>query len=438
MSKILQSNLCLNPDTGDFEVVRIESTISLDKNNNYIRSDDGSEKSLVDLGYIIENVDTAIFHINDILLTKRFIEFAEELKNIEIAKSEICIITNDNNFKSVICVVSENILSSNTLTFNVDSYSSTVRASVLEDMNTIKLNTISETENIKNIAITEITDTKVKAIEETNNIKTTSITEINNIKTDSIASINEIKDEAQSVVENIKTVSVAEISNTKTEAISETENIKTLAIEEITNVAQTFKDYVASLGDILAKVENKVDDEIFIGMVFDYAGDINELPSEYVLAQGQEVSRTGGYAKIFKRLGVIWGAGNGSTTFNLLDGRAAVSKGAGQSSADKYPPYKGKSIIENRGAVGSYQGTAGINIIGEWGSGGNGINAGILGMISSGSFEKGAASSSHFAREPSGSTVSNHVRLNSSLTNPTGKTNRDNNFAVHKVIYIGG
>ena len=398
MSKILQSNLCLNPDTGNFEVVRIESTISLDKNNNYIRSDDGSEKSLVDLGYIIENVDSAIFHINDRPLTKRFIEFAEELKNIEIANSEICIITNDNNFKSVICVASENILSSNTLTFNVDSYSSTVRASVLEDMNTIKLNTISETENIKNIAITEITETKIEATDEIIDTKIKAIEETNNIKSSSITEIN---------------------------------NIKNLAIEEITSVAQTFKDYVASLGDILDKVESKVDDEIFIGMVFDYAGDINELPSQYVLAQGQEVSRTGGYAKIFKRLGVIWGAGNGSTTFNLLDGRAAVSKGAGQSSADKYPPYKGKSIIEDRGDVGSYQGTA-IRIIkgwfrsGDWGSRAQPDNQLFTWE---GDYAEKISYNTGNGRHK--------VTFDSSNMVPDGTTNRDNNFAVHKVIYIG-
>ena len=95
MSKFLQSNMCLNPDTGEFEIARIESELSLDRKNNYIRSDVNSKKSLVDLGYTIENVDTGLFYINDTILTKQFVEHIEELRDIEILASEIYIITNE-------------------------------------------------------------------------------------------------------------------------------------------------------------------------------------------------------------------------------------------------------------------------------------------------------------------------------------------------------
>jgi hypothetical protein len=40
MNKFLQSNMCLNPDTGEFEIARVESELSLDRKNNYIRSDE--------------------------------------------------------------------------------------------------------------------------------------------------------------------------------------------------------------------------------------------------------------------------------------------------------------------------------------------------------------------------------------------------------------
>ena len=412
MSKILQSNLCLNPDTGNFEVVRIESTISLDKNNNYIRSDDGSEKSLVDLGYIIENVDSAIFHINDRPLTKRFIEFAEELKNIEIANSEICIITNDNNFKSVICVASENILSSNTLTFNVDSYSSTVRASVLEDMNTIKLNTISETENIKNIAITEINNTKIEAIEETNNIKT-----------DSIASINEIK-----------TVSVAEISNTKTEAISETQNIKTLAIEEITNVAQTFKDYVDLLGETLKTdyspllLEKK--------MIFNNSPKIESLHGDYFLLNGQSVNidlYTEAKQKLVE-MGLILSS---ATIINLADYRGMYPRMAGvgvtREKGSRTQSWEEGNTDSN--SVGTTQSDAIRDITGSWNfyPGFGVIRKGYSTLEGAFGFGKtyGNVMTGEYGQTSYG------VDFKSSRVVSTADTNHPHNFTTNFYIYLG-
>ena len=402
MSKFLQSNMCLNPDTGEFEIARVEAELSLDRKNNYIRSDDNSKKSLVDLGYTIENVDTALFYINDILLTKQFVEHIEELRDVEILASEIYIITNEPAFKSTVCVASENISTNNILAFHIDSYSSTIRVSILEDMNDIKLTTIEETENIKNISIAEII---------------------------------EIKDSAQTAVENIKTISIAEITATKTDAITETESIKNSAIDEITNISQNFQEYVDSLGDILASIEGKVDDEILLGMMFDYVGDIEKLPLAYMICDGREVSRVGVYSKVFGKVGAIWGAGDGSTTFNLPDGRGAVSKGAG--SSNKY------AHNENRGDVGSYQNTAIRNIVGGnfysvkmdfgrtigddasdnfYGAFYQYLNGGLYNNVKTGV----------------DATSVNQIIFDASRVVPTGETNRDNNFAVIKVIYIGG
>ncbi|GAB5388874.1 MAG: tail fiber protein [Alphaproteobacteria bacterium] len=60
----------------------------------------------------------------------------------------------------------------------------------------------------------------------------------------------------------------------------------------------------------------------------DFAG--SSAPSGYLLCDGSAVSRTS-YADLFAVIGETWGAGDGSTTFNLPDmrGRVAVGSGTG-------------------------------------------------------------------------------------------------------------
>ena len=64
------------------------------------------------------------------------------------------------------------------------------------------------------------------------------------------------------------------------------------------------------------------------GMIAPFAG--STAPSGWLIADGSAVSRTT-YATLFSSIGVTYGAGNGSTTFNLPDlrGRAIVGAGAG-------------------------------------------------------------------------------------------------------------
>jgi len=66
--------------------------------------------------------------------------------------------------------------------------------------------------------------------------------------------------------------------------------------------------------------------DVPIGTVLDYAG--NSIPSGYLECDGSAVSRTA-YPKLFAAIGTAWGAGDGSTTFNLpnLGGRACIGKG---------------------------------------------------------------------------------------------------------------
>lgn len=63
-----------------------------------------------------------------------------------------------------------------------------------------------------------------------------------------------------------------------------------------------------------------------IGTISPFGG--SAIPSGYLLCNGQEVSRTT-YAALFAVIGVAFGSGDGSTTFNLPDLREAVPKGAG-------------------------------------------------------------------------------------------------------------
>ena len=63
-----------------------------------------------------------------------------------------------------------------------------------------------------------------------------------------------------------------------------------------------------------------------IGSILPYGG--TSAPSGWFLCQGQAVSRTT-YSELFAVIGTAFGAGDGSTTFNLPDMRESVPKGAG-------------------------------------------------------------------------------------------------------------
>jgi microcystin-dependent protein len=65
-----------------------------------------------------------------------------------------------------------------------------------------------------------------------------------------------------------------------------------------------------------------VDNSVPLGVMWEYAGDA--APANWMLAQGQAISRAT-YAALFTVIGTRFGAGDGSTTFNLpaMQGRVA-------------------------------------------------------------------------------------------------------------------
>lgn len=63
-----------------------------------------------------------------------------------------------------------------------------------------------------------------------------------------------------------------------------------------------------------------------VGVSFDFTGPSTSLPTGYLLCQGQAVNRTT-YARLFNVIGILYGAGDGTTTFNLPQGQGQIFMG---------------------------------------------------------------------------------------------------------------
>ena len=104
------------------------------------------------------------------------------------------------------------------------------------------------------------------------------------------------------------------------------------------------------------------------GMIVPFAGPVENIPDGWLLCDGSAVSRST-YATLYRSIGVCWGEGNGSTTFNLPDLRGMFLRGvSGDSGKDEdaanrvAPSDNGGNTGNN---VGSYQGDAIRNITGS-------------------------------------------------------------------------
>ncbi len=85
------------------------------------------------------------------------------------------------------------------------------------------------------------------------------------------------------------------------------------------------------------------------GTIWDFAG--TTAPSGWLLCAGQAVSRSA-YSALFSAIGTRWGAGNGSTTFNLPDFRGRFSLGAdnmGGTSANRVTSSQADNIGQGAG-----------------------------------------------------------------------------------------
>lgn len=134
------------------------------------------------------------------------------------------------------------------------------------------------------------------------------------------------------------------------------------------------------------------------GEIVAWAGNLETIPKNALLCDGREISRNY-YMNVFNKLGVIWGAGT-STKFTYND---------------------------SRGSVGTYQGTAVRNITGYFDCGE--VYVGTVG---------GAFYRQHRGYMGLNASDRDNYRtdFNASRVVPTGQTNRDNNLAVHWIIFI--
>ena len=89
----------------------------------------------------------------------------------------------------------------------------------------------------------------------------------------------------------------------------------------------------------------KIGSEVPAGTMQMFAG--NTIPAGWLLCDGSAVSRTD-YAKLFSAIGTTWGAGDGSTTFNLPNSIGRFAEGAATSGSYKsagLPNITGHTII---------------------------------------------------------------------------------------------
>ena len=91
------------------------------------------------------------------------------------------------------------------------------------------------------------------------------------------------------------------------------------------------------------------------GTIVAFAGGV--VPAGWLLCDGRAVGRTDAYAALFGAIGAAWGAGDGSSTFNLPDLRGRFLRGVdGDAGVD--PDRDSRVASRDGGATGNSVGTA--------------------------------------------------------------------------------
>ena len=152
----------------------------------------------------------------------------------------------------------------------------------------------------------------------------------------------------------------------------------------------------ARSGEVYNKIEeiqSQIVPTAVVGSMTIFAGSV--VPDGYLLCDGQAVSRSE-YSKLFEAIGTTWGAGDGSTTFNVPDMREVAPVGVGQSSRteeehDTYTlgEFKDDQLQSHTHSIRYWATTGGANINGAAGSGlssrsGTGNNNGRSGTVTRG------------------------------------------------------
>ena len=150
------------------------------------------------------------------------------------------------------------------------------------------------------------------------------------------------------------TVTVLTTSGFSTVA-SPTININGLGVKSVIDASLTYSIYYADISGLVTLVYSSYVDRFIlttpqnggtIGVAKTWAG--TSTPINHLVANGTAVSRTT-YAKLFGVIGTTWGAGDGSTTFNLPDGRAKGFLGADLGKGDDAALTLGAIIAQQGG-----------------------------------------------------------------------------------------
>lgn len=166
----------------------------------------------------------------------------------------------------------------------------------------------------------------------------------------------------------------------------------------------------------------------FAGMIAPFAGPADKIPAGWLLCDGRAVSRSE-YVNLYNAIGIAWGAGNGSSTFNLPDLRGMFLRGiSGESGND--PDAGKRTMLTNNGGntgnnVGSYQGDAIRNI---WGK----TNGAWSDYSCEGAFNN--TYQSNPGTFYSWSMVWSRLEFDASRVVPTGGDNRPKNVYVTYII----
>lgn len=163
------------------------------------------------------------------------------------------------------------------------------------------------------------------------------------------------------------------------------------------------------------------------GFVIPFAGPAENIPAGWMLCDGRSVSRSD-FANLYNAIGVAWGTGNGTTTFNIPDMRGMFLRGVAGSDTTGDPDANLRLANANGGnsgnSVGSYQGDGIRNIVATF----NGPEGDV-------SFSGAVYRYSYGGHGTSRSDWDNTIYgFDASRVVPVGSDNRPKNVAVNYII----
>jgi microcystin-dependent protein len=216
----------------------------------------------------------------------------------------------------------------------------TIRVSGVES----NLSSVTNVVTLNNTTLTS----NINAVINTNNAQNTRLTNVENRATNIATSVLTEASLRQVAINDLR----ASIDTEETNRLTEDSNLADLIYAEETvriNADNTLNTLILSKeASLQAKIDieknariaadvgiqaqittltNSISNVLPTASVIAYLGDSNTIPTGYLLCAGAAISRAT-YSTLFSRLGVRFGVGNGSTTFNLPDFRDKIPYGS--------------------------------------------------------------------------------------------------------------